>query len=152
VPALTEDAVLARKVAFLSLEYLVRAFRGLSDAYGDARTGLIVYAISVANTGHLDVRTRDPRIAGPEGILPDDVRTPVSITQVAKSLGMPFETVRKQVHKLIGAGICARVDGGVIVTKKANQRPEVVRAVLANLDHVRQLVRDVKAVGLDVGP
>jgi hypothetical protein len=136
----------------VSLEYLVRAFRGLTDAYGDARTGLIVYAISVANTGHLDVRTRDPRIAGPEGILPDHVRKPVSITQIAKSLGMPFETVRKQVHKLIKAGICVRVDGGVIVPRAANQRPEVVRAVLANLNHVRELVRDLQAIGLDVDP
>ena len=85
-----------------------------------------------------------------DAVLPDDARKPVSISQVAKSLGMPFETVRKQVHKLIDAGLCVRVEGGVIVPQTSLQRPEVARAVFANLKVVRQLVRDLRAVGLDV--
>jgi DNA-binding Lrp family transcriptional regulator len=148
---LEDDRVLASRMAVLTVEYVAGVFRALADVYGDGRAGLIVYAISAANTGRLDVRTRDPSIAGPEGILPDEVRLPVSITQVARSLGMPFETVRRQVHKLIDAGFCVQVEGGLIVPKLANQRPEVVRAVMENLEQVRQFVRDLESVGLDVG-
>jgi hypothetical protein len=132
------------------MDYVARAFRGLAATYGDGRSGLIVLAISAANTAHLDVRTADPSIAGPDAVLPDDIRKPVSIARLAKLLGMPFETVRKQVHKLIDAGVCAWVEGGVIVPRTANQRPEVARAVSGNLEIVRQLVRDLRAVGLDV--
>jgi hypothetical protein len=132
------------------MEYVARAFHGLAAAYGDGRSGLIVLAITAANTAHLDVRTQDPGVAGPDAVLPDEMRKPVNITQLAKSLGMPFETVRKQVHKLIDAGVCVRVEGGLIVPRTANQRPEVARAVFANLKIVRQLVRDLRAVGLDV--
>jgi len=135
----------------MSMEYVAGAFQRLSEAYGDARAWLIVYAIFAANTAHLDVRAEVPSIADPDALLPDDVRRPVSIAQVAKSLGMPFETVRKQVHALIDAGLCVRVDGGVIVPRTAMQLPGVARAALDNLDHVRKLVRDLKAVGLDVG-
>jgi DNA-binding Lrp family transcriptional regulator len=146
---LEDDRALAPRLAVLSVEYVASVFRALADVYGDGRAGLIVYAISAANTGRLDVRTRDPGIAGPDGILPDDVLVPVSIKQIAKSLGMPFETVRRQVHCLIDAGFCVQVEGGLIVPKAANQRPEVVRAVMKNLDLVRQLLRNLRAAGLD---
>jgi hypothetical protein len=149
---MSEDPILARRVAVLSMEYVAHVFRALGKVYGDGREGLIVQAIFAANTAHLDVRTTDPSIAGPDAVLPDDVRRPISVSRLARSLGLPFETTRQHVNRLIDAGLCVRVRGGVIVPKASVQRPEVAGIVMANLDVVRKLVRDLQAVGLEVHP
>jgi hypothetical protein len=132
------------------MEYVIGALRGLAKVYGDGQQGLIAYAIFSANTAHLDVRTEDGRIAGPDGVLPDDIRRPISIFQLAKSLQMPFETVRKQVNRLIDAGLCVRVKGGVIVPKAVMGSADAARAVETNVGDVRRLVRDLLDAGLDV--
>jgi hypothetical protein len=46
---------------------------------------------------------------------------------------MPFETTRQQVNRLIDAGLCIRVEGGVIVPKAAMQRHEAIQAAVTNL-------------------
>jgi hypothetical protein len=149
---MSEDPVLARKVAVVSMDYVARVFRSLAEVYGDGREGLVVQAIFAANTAHLDIRTVDRSIAGPDATLPDEVRKPISINRLAQSLGLPFETTRQCVNRLIKAGTCVRVKGGILVPKGAVQQPEVAAAVMANLTAVRQLVRNLQAVGLDVGP
>jgi hypothetical protein len=148
---MSEDPILARNVAAISMAYVVRAFTALGEVYGDGWEGLLVIAIFAANAGHIDVRTADPSVAGPDATLHDEMRRPVSVSQLAKTLGLPFETTRQRVKRLIDAGICVRVEGGVIVPRTAMQRPDVVAAVMANVNGVRELVRNLQAVGLDVG-
>jgi hypothetical protein len=149
---MSEDPVLARKVAVLTMAYVARVFRGLADAWGDGRDGLVVLAITAANTAHLDVRADNPGVAGDDAVLHDEARRPISINRLAQSLGMPFETTRQCVNRLIGAGLCERVNGGIVVPRTALQRPETAGAVMVNLNLVRELLRDLQAVGLEVGP
>jgi hypothetical protein len=134
------------------MQYATRVFLGAADLYGDGRAGLVAHAIFAANTAHLDHAEEDRRIMGPGPLYPDEMLKPISIAQLAKSLGMPFETVRQTVNRLIDAGICQRVAGGVIIPLSSRERPEVVSAMSANLQLVRQFVRDLKAVGLDADP
>jgi hypothetical protein len=148
---MSEDPVLARRVAVLSMAYVARALRGLADVFGDGRDGLVVLAITAANTAHLDVRTAERGIAGPDAVLPDELRRPISINRLAQSLGMPFETTRQCVNRLIRAGLCVRVEGGVVAPTAALQRPEVAQAVMVNLTLIRELMRDLQAVGLEIG-
>jgi hypothetical protein len=148
---MSEELVLARRVAVLGMAYLVRTFQELAEFYGGGQNTLIALGIFAANAGHLDVRGEDPSIVGPDGVLHDEERRPISVSRLAKSLGLPFETTRQHVNQLIDAGICIRVNGGVVVPKATMQRPELVAGVMGHLDAVRQLVRDLQAVGLDVG-
>jgi DNA-binding Lrp family transcriptional regulator len=144
-----DDASVARVVARFSGEYVLRAFQLLIDMHGDIRAGLIAQAIQAANTAHLDARTEEGRRAGdPEGVIPDSLRRPVGIARLADSTGLPFESTRRIVQRLVDSGVCVRVKGGVMVPAAVVRRPEMMRAVIANAGYVRRLVRDLRAVGL----
>jgi DNA-binding Lrp family transcriptional regulator len=145
----TADAEIGRLVARLSVAYVLRVFQLARGAFGDGRAGLLALAIHTANTAHLDPRTEaGRRVAGRDGILPDELRRPISISRLADSVGLPFESARRVVQGLIDAGHCARVEGGVIIPASALCRPELARAVIANLGYTRRFVRDLQTVGL----
>jgi hypothetical protein len=143
------DAAIARIVKRHSGAYVLRAFQLLTDNYGDVRAGLIARTIHIANTGHLDPRTEaGRRIAGPDGILPDELRRPIGIKRLSESTGLPFESTRRIVQRLVNGGHCVRVEGGVIVPAEALARPEHANIVITNFGYLRRFVRDLEALGL----
>ncbi len=144
-----DDAAIARIVTRFSSEYVLRAFQLLIDAYGDLRAGLLAQAIHTANVAALVHTDAGRSAAGPGGTFPDEVRRPISIARLADSAGLPFESTRRIVHRLIDAGECRRVEGGVIVPGAAVERPWRVRSVTANVGYVRRFMRELQAVGLD---
>jgi hypothetical protein len=104
-----------RVIGDLSLEFLVDvASVGIADL--DSADALLVMAINQANILPL---TRDPAARRRYGDLaspaPDSERRAVSISAIADSLGLPFETARRHVHRLTARGACALENGGVIV-------------------------------------
>jgi hypothetical protein len=148
-----EDVAVARIVSRLSSEYILRAMQLLVEAYGEIRTGIIAQTIVTANTAHLDARGGDGRrYAAIDETPPDEVRRPISIARLAESLGLPFETTRRHVQRLIDTGVCIRVEGGLIVPRAVLEQPEAARAALANVAYVRKFVRDVQAAGLEARP
>ncbi|HEX3407060.1 MAG TPA: hypothetical protein VHS81_07460, partial [Caulobacteraceae bacterium] len=115
----------------------------------DIRAGLLVHAINIANLAYLNAQADEIRqAAGPSGVVPDEMRRPISVARLAHSAGLPFESVRRAVQQLIGVGACERVRGGVIVPRSVIERPQNIRAVLANVGYVRKFMCDVQAVGL----
>ena len=141
----------SRAVARLSSEYVLRALRLLTDIHGgDLLTAIIGQAIIAANTAHLvDGRSSEPpRFAGRSEPPPDELRRPVSVLAIAESLGLPFETTRRHVNKLIAAGTCKRVKGGVIVLASAIDRPRNNEAAERNLDYVLSFGRALRRLGL----
>jgi DNA-binding Lrp family transcriptional regulator len=143
-----DDFSLARSVARLTAEYFLRALQGLADTYGDIRSGIAAQTIAAANVSHLESRSGDGRrYAGIDEAVPDEVRRPISIARLAESLGQPYETVRGQAHRLVAAGICVRVEAGLIVPRTILEQPAAVHAMLANSANVRKLVADLSNVG-----
>src|SRR5215469_16034134 len=127
--ATSEDAAVARIVTRFSAEYVLRALQLLIEMHGDIRTGLVAQAINTANTAHLDVCTEaGRRAAGADGAIPDEARRPIGIARIADTAGLPFESTRRIVQRLIAQGVCVRVRGGVIVPRAAVHRPEAARA------------------------
>ena len=55
-------------------------------------------------------------------------------------------------RRLIDAGVCVRVDDGLIVPGAVLERPAAARSALANVGYVRKFMRDLHAVGFDGGP
>jgi hypothetical protein len=144
-----EDAAVARIVARLSSEYMLRILQPTIEMFGDVRAALVAQSINMANTAHFDARSEWGRdAAGPSVTLPDQARRPISISRLAASADLPFESARRIVQRLIDTGACARVDGGVIVQMATLQRPDVIRAVIDNVGYVRRLLRDLEAAGL----
>jgi DNA-binding Lrp family transcriptional regulator len=146
--AIAEDAAVARIVWRLSGTYVLRAFQMAIDAFGDIRAGLLVQVINAANTAPLANTETAWRVVGPDGTFPDDIRRPISVSRLADATGVPFESVRRIVRRLIDEDVCIRVEGGVIVPRRVIEGPETARAVMANVGYVRRTVRDLLAAGL----
>jgi hypothetical protein len=141
------DVVFARIVARLSADYVLRALQLLVETFGDIRAAVVAQTILTANTAHLDARDGEGwRYLGVDEIPPDEVRKPISIARLAESLGLPYETMRGQARRLIDAGVCARVHGGLVVPSAVLERPAARRATLANVGYVRRFVRDLQAI------
>jgi len=144
-----DDSAIARVVSRLSSEYALRAFQLLIELYGDVRSGLIAQTIHAANTAHVDARTEEGRaIADPDGTLANEVRRPISVARIGESVGIPFESTRRIVQRLVDNGTCRRTPRGVIMPAAMVERPETIRAVNANVGFVRKFVRDLEALGL----
>ena len=145
------DRTVARVVFRVSAEYCLRALRLLVDTYGDLRDGVIAQTIVAANTAHLDARGGEGwRYASVDQALPDDVRKPISITRLAESLGLPFESTRRHVRRLTDAGVCLRVEGGLIVPQAVLAAPQAAQSALVNVASVRRFVRDLAVASLEV--
>ena len=139
-------------MARLSTNYVLRSLRLLADLHdGELMTGIVGQAIIAANTAHLD-NAADParRYAGRD-LPPDEMRRPVSVLALSASLGLPFETTRRHVGKLVSAGACRRVRGGVIVPAAVLDNPKFLEAAETNLTHVLQFVRGLRRLGLHLG-
>jgi DeoR/GlpR family transcriptional regulator of sugar metabolism len=77
------------------------------------------------------------------------MRRPVSILAVAGSLGLPYETVRRYVTKLVKMGLCIRVRGGVIAPTSGMFRPMDGESMLANVANLRRLCKSLKRAGFN---
>ena len=146
--AAREDGTwIARLVIRLSSQYFLRALQLHADIFGDVRAGIVAQTIISANTAYLDTRSGEGwRYAGIDLPLPDDARRPISVNSIAGSLGLPYETVRRRVDRLLEAKLCARAPGGVIVPAAILDSPSAVRAVLSNVGYVRKFARDLDAI------
>lgn len=106
----------------------------------DFLDALIVLAVVQANVTPL---IRDPELqlayAGYDQPPPDDLRRPVSISAVAHSLRLPYETVRRRITRLAENGACEVSAQGVVVPARELSSPEHMTAMLVVWDEIRKL-------------
>jgi len=141
-----------RAAARLTADYVLRSLQlviGLAN--GEFLTGLIAMAVSQANIAHLIQPEGTVRGSAPAGPLPDDARRPVSVLAVSQSLGLPYETTRRHIEKLVKAGYCVRVHKGVIVPSTSMDTEGHREMLAANLVNLRRLVRGLRSAGVDLG-
>ena len=144
-----EDQARARQVARLTTEFVLRSFSMAARLHdGDLIRAMVAAAIVAANTSHLGDRSAGPaRHAGMADIPTDPVRRPVSVMAVSQALGLPFETTRRYVNRLIALGMVRRVKGGVIGLTEAVASTENEALIVANTAHVRRFVRSLGRIG-----
>jgi hypothetical protein len=104
-----------RQIAHLSFNFaLDMASHGIPGL--KLLESLLMMAINQANIAPL---TRDPAARLRYGALdtpaPDDERRPVSMRAVATSMGLPYETARRNIRRLETKGVCTVSDAGVVV-------------------------------------
>jgi len=125
----------------LGADYALRLIRIFTDVFdGDMVLALVFIAAAQAGTEHL--RTQDDYLDIVTGeFFPDDLRQPISVSALARSLGIPVETTRRHVVKLAQTGFAQRTEaGGVIVTSAHLQREEIRQAALLNLEAMESLI------------
>lgn len=137
-----------RAIGQLSAQFLLdQATIGVSGL--GATDALLVMAINQANIAPL---TRDPVARSQHGGLDapadDGQRRPVSISAVATSLRLPFETARRHVRKLEAAGVCVVSERGVIVPGAFLSSPAYVASVTQANTRLRGFYADLAADNL----
>ena len=131
-------------------EFFLRQAQLLSElAGGDLLLGLLFLAITDANTRHLAERP-DGRYQSIDDIPADDLRRPISVMALAQSLGLPYETTRRYVGRLIEGGLCERVARGLIVPERALQQERTKTTTQRSFQDVRRFVASLRRAGVDV--
>lgn len=140
VKSLRADAAFAERVRLShGVDYVLRLTRIYTEMMqGDVVSALVFLAAARAGTQHL---TREIPFDN-RGFVEDKFRRPVSISGLARSLGLSTETVRRHVLKLADAGFVSRTDAGWVLVKRANlERDEVQKAVRANITNLERLTK-----------
>jgi DNA-binding Lrp family transcriptional regulator len=141
------DSQRGRDIASLSLRFVLDVTT-ISRGPGDLLDPLLVTAILDANQAAIH---RDPDLArlydDAQTALPDDLRRPISINALAKSLRLPFETVRRRVGAWTEAGLCVRVPGGVYVPQAVVTSPAYLAVQTARVERLRRFHADLVRMG-----
>ncbi len=118
----------------------VRAFGN-----GDILDGLILLAITDANTRHMN--GPDGRYQSVADIPPDEVRHPVSVYVIARDLGLSYETARRHVQRLIKAGRVERLEDGVVVPGRVFAEQEMMGLTSRTYNNTRRFVEQLRDLG-----
>jgi len=145
-PAPSEDGaadnirIITRLLNNFVLRFISRT-AGLVD--GDFMAALVLSEIVAANTAHLD-RPETPKHSHTNDPPPDIERRPVSVLGVANALGIPYETTRRYVGKLVKNGQCEKVNGGVVVPTRVLQNPLLLAKYQTDNADFRRLLETVR--------
>ncbi len=137
-----------RAIGDISLAFLLDQ---VTISIGDLkpRDALLVLAINQANIAPL---TRQPEARRLYGVLeaaaPDDQRRPVSVSAIANSLGLPFETVRRRVRRLEALDVCVVTTAGVIVPEAFLSSPGYLAALRDGHEHLLRFYRGLRSEDL----
>ena len=128
-------------IVIAAMGFLLAGVRLMRDFWGgDLVKGLVFTAIWTANVKHVTNTSR----AATSSMLPDDLRQPVSVLAISRSLRLPYETVRRHADVLVRDGLSARAGRrGVFVpthVAKGTIAGSVAghRLVMAFLDELRR--------------
>ncbi|MBS0520528.1 MAG: hypothetical protein JSR90_17665 [Proteobacteria bacterium] len=124
--SLSELAAAMRASNSLMLDMLAE-----TPAGDDLLDRLIITAIAQANTAGPAADIEFLRTYGAfDTVAPDEVRKPVTISSVASTICIPFETVRRRVQQLVTAGICEIRPEGVVVPTRVTSREEYKTGII----------------------
>lgn len=107
-------------ITIAAMGLLLAGVRLMRDFWGgDLVKGLVFTAIWTANVKHVTNTSR----AATSSVLPDDLRQPVSVLAIARSLRLPYETARRHADALVREGLCERAGRqGVFVSTQMLER------------------------------
>ncbi|THD79364.1 MAG: ArsR family transcriptional regulator [Phenylobacterium sp.] len=135
------------RIGRASLGYILDNIN-MSRGPGDIIDPLILSAIVEANIALIN---QDPelqrRYASLDQSPPDELRRPVSVSAVAASLRLPYETVRRRVARLAENGACTLTPRGVMVPSAILDGPFYRVIALARYERLKRFYFDVKALG-----
>ncbi|WGM40828.1 hypothetical protein [Caulobacter sp. NIBR1757] len=136
----------------LGMDHFLRQLSVLSAPFdGDVLLAATFVAVWQASVKHLN----EPGMPSPlavEGVFPDGMRRAVTIASVARTLGLPRETARRYVHRLIASGHCRTVGArGVTVPSEvlrseamnqlAREHVEVMRSLFDGYERSQDLLK-----------
>jgi hypothetical protein len=139
-----------RLVMRVSADYLLRLVDPLSKHIGDLVTGLVLMQVFHANTEHLDDIAGGDDGPGwtPDSFVPDRDRRPISAVEVARRLGIPAETVRRRLSRLVATDRCERNEAGYFLSGRILSRGLLVDFMIANQGYLHRLFATLAEYGV----
>lgn len=130
-----------RLVIRLSADYILRLVDPLNRHLGDLVSGLILLDVFHANTEHLaDTQGGNDGDDWTEGgFVSDADRRPVSVAEIARRLGIPHETVRRRLMRLVADDRCERSNDGYWVSSRILANGLLFEVVLTNQANLHRL-------------
>lgn len=124
------------------VDYALRTVNLYAALVGGGHTRALVFlAAAQSATQHVPDGAVSPDMLE-AGFLPDALRRPVSLSSLARSLGLSIETTRRHVRALEAGGFLDRTpSGGVLVSRARLDRPDVQAAVEQNEAGLTLLMR-----------
>jgi len=117
----------------------------------DLMLTVVYLAVLSANIQHIPTDSDQARrYGGLDAAVPDSERRPISAHSVALSLGIPYETARRYIGRLIAESRCVRMKGGVIIPDKvanSDLGKDQIRQFYAAL---RRLLITLRRAGFDL--
>jgi DNA-binding Lrp family transcriptional regulator len=121
----------------------------VSRGANDILDPLILSVVLEANVAAI---SQDPvlqrRYASVDAPPPDELRRAVSISAVAASLRLPYETVRRRISRLAKSGACSITPRGVMITAERVSDPAYLVVATARYERLRRFYRELKALGV----
>lgn len=115
----------------------------------DVIDALLMAAISQANVAQI---TRNPELQRLYATLdqppPDELRRPVSISAIANSLRVPFETARRRITALVDLGMIVTHPRGVVIPTGPMNSPIYRMAAARHYELVRNLYFRLRGIGM----
>ena len=139
-----------RLVIRLSSDYLLRLAEPVNQHVGDLISGLILMQMIHANTEDLpDTEGGEPGgdwSAG--GFVADNLRKPVRATAISDRLGIPQETVRRHLTRLVQDDRCERSEDGYLVPSRVLARQPFIQFMVDNQSHLHRLYAGLADFGV----
>ncbi len=144
----------ARAVLRFGNQFLLRSIDSMVAAQeGDLIAALIFTALWLANVRHITHSPANTKFGGMDDLPPDALRRPVSVQALSTGLRIPYETVRRYVQAMIGAGCCIRVGKrGLIVPAAVHNLPHRRQFVQSSFPSLLRFIGDLKSAGFDFAP
>lgn len=139
-----------RLVIRLSADYLLRLVDPLNRTLGDLVSGLILMDVFHANTEHLP--DTEGGAGGDEwtesGFVSDQDRRPVSAADIARRLGIPHETIRRRLVRLVAEDRCERRGDGYWVSARILARGLLADVLVNNQNDMQRMFVALADFGL----
>lgn len=136
----------------VSTEYMLRSIDLMTNVVGgDLVKGLIFVAVVQANTQHIaSDDTLSQTYSEASDRVPDENRRPVSVHALSVSLGIPYETTRRYVNKLLADGFCVRARRGLVVPADVLSREPMMAALKKNFANLQRLGAALRRNGVEI--
>lgn len=144
---MSEEYANARAASRYATDYILRWVEIANEVHGsDLLYALVFTTLWAGNCSHI----RGGHYAEVDDVPPDHERRPLTVRQVADSLGLPYETVRRRFVEMLEKGMAQRVGReGFIVPHSALAKPEVLQGLRRSHQSLTRFLKDLKAIGIE---
>jgi len=132
--------------------YIMRVLLdGIENHDHDFLRGLIFVTVMAINVEHITFDASEAwRYANVESTPPDDQRTPATVRAISNRIGIPYETTRQHLIRLVERGRAEKVSGGFIIPGTVNQDPRYLRMGLNIYWWLLRSVSQLERLGFDL--